>query len=88
MTRVLRQSDCHMVLLGRSGSGRLSCVRLAAHITQTEMLEINVTSETSFESWRQEWKNQLHNALIKISHSNSHVIILIRSAKVYQVVVQ
>lgn len=51
--RVLRQPQGNMLLLGVGGSGRKSLARLAAHICDAEVVQIEITKGYGHPEWRE-----------------------------------
>lgn len=76
--RVLKQPRSHLLLLGIGGSGRQSYTRLAAHIMDYELFQIELTRNYSMADWTEFLKAML----LKISSTESHGVFLITDAQV------
>ncbi|OHT05113.1 Dynein heavy chain family protein [Tritrichomonas foetus] len=57
LCRVLKMRRGHAMLVGVKSSGRKSLARLAMHISQIEIFEIQITRTYSFTEWREDMKN-------------------------------
>ena len=57
LTRVLALRRGHAMLVGVKSSGRKSLARLALHMSQIEIFEIQITRTYSFTEWREDMKN-------------------------------
>lgn len=63
ITRVLRQPQGSVLLLGVGGSGRQSLTRLSAYIRNMEMKQIQVVKGYNMQRWRDDLKNILSNII-------------------------
>jgi dynein heavy chain len=63
ITRVLRQPQGSVLLLGVGGSGRQSLTRLSAFIRNMEMKQIQVVKGYNMQRWREDLKNILSNII-------------------------
>lgn len=79
--RVLKQPRSHLLLLGIGGSGRQSYTRLAAHIMDFELFQIELTRNYSMNDWTEFLKAML----LKVSSTESHGVFLITDAQIKDV---
>lgn len=79
--RVLKQSRCHSLLIGIGGCGRQSLTRLAAHIMDYELFQIELTRNYSMI----EWTKFLKAMLLKLSSTESHGVFLITDTQIKDV---
>lgn len=70
--RVLKQPRSHALLIGIGGAGRQSYTRLAAHIMDFELFQIELNRNFG----AKEWKEFLKAMLLRISCTESHGVFL------------
>lgn len=71
--RIIKQSRNHAIILGHHGRGRQSLAKLAAHIVDREMFQIDITQNYS----GSDWSGDLKNILRKISSNELHAVFLL-----------
>lgn len=76
--RVLKQPRSHQLLIGIGGSGRQSYTRLAAHIMDYELFQIELTRNYSMKDWTEFLKAML----LKVTSTEAHGVFLITDAQV------
>eukprot|EP00741_Cyanophora_paradoxa_P016907 tig00020943_g16328.t1 len=60
--RVIRQPFGHALLVGVGGSGRRSLTRLAAHVAEFEVHEIEISKNYRLQEWRDDLKKMMSRA--------------------------
>ncbi|QQP52952.1 Uncharacterized protein FKW44_005260, partial [Caligus rogercresseyi] len=69
ISRVMKQPESHMILIGLGGSGRQSLSRLAAHISGYEFHQIELGKDDELPKWKSELKSVLKKTSLSIEPS-------------------
>lgn len=72
ISRILKQSSGHGLLIGIGGSGRSSATKLAAFMADIELFQIEVSKKYSIN----DWKNDLKTLLKKTGELGTQVVFL------------
>jgi dynein heavy chain len=56
ISRILKQPNGHGLLIGISGAGRSTVAKLAAHVANYELFQIEMSKKYSFSDWRNDLK--------------------------------
>lgn len=75
--RVFKQPRSHALLIGIGGIGRQSYTRLAAHIMDFELHQIELTQNYSLKNWT----DFLKNVILKVSYNEQHGVFLISDSQ-------
>ena len=73
ISRVLKQPESHMLLVGVGGSGRQSLSRLATNIAGHEFHDVEMSNEDGVDEWRAELKKLFAHTATNLSQ---HVLFL------------
>lgn len=80
ISRVLAWANGNLLLIGISGSGRMSLTKLCAHIKSIQVFQIKLTRAYGLEEWREDLKS----VLITAGQENKPIVFLLRDNEIAQ----
>lgn len=78
VSRILKQTNGHGLLIGLGGTGRSSVVKLAAFIADYELFQIDVNSKYRIS----DWKNDLKQVIRQAGENATDLVFLIRDTQI------